>query len=138
MQVTSIPIKVLKRMRRAKEISLILIAAVLVVEFVLSYLWPVIYFQSNHQDYFNSIVACQKAKESFQKTKESPENSDPYLRKRLVLASKVELSSCNENELLKNNLINNGVGQSKLKVVYLKALQHKDLSLNSLVSPYEK
>jgi hypothetical protein len=125
-------------MDRAKGISLVLIAAVLVAEFTISHLWPAIYFKSMHRDYYDSVVACLKAKESFQKTQEIPNNIDPYLRNRLLLASKVELSSCNEYELLKNKLISNGVDQSKLRVIYLEALKHKDLSLSSLVSPYEK
>ena len=127
-----------KHIGRAQEYSLIVIAAVLVAEFTLSHLWPTIYFQSMHQDYYDSVVACLKAKESFQKTQEIPNNVDPYLRNRLLLASKVELASCNEYELLKNKLISNGVDQSKLKIIFLEALKHKDVSLSSLVDPYEK
>jgi hypothetical protein len=125
-------------MSRAKEISLILIATVLVAEFALTHLWPAIYFQSMHQEYYDSVVACQKAKESFQRTQEIPNNLDRHLKHKLLLASKVELSSCNESELLKNKLASNGVELSKLKVIYLEALEHKDISLSSLVAPYEK
>ncbi len=125
-------------MNRSKEISLILIATVLVAEFVLTHLWPAIYFQSMHQEYYDSVVACQKAKESFQRTQEVPNDLDWHLKHKLLLASKVELSSCNESELLKNKLISNGVELSNLKVLYLEALEHKDISLSSLVAPYEK
>ena len=125
-------------MSRAKEISLILIATVLVAEFALTHLWPAIYFQPMHQEYYDSVVACQKAKESFQRTQEIPNNLDRHLKHKLLLASKVELSSCNESELLKNKLASNGVELSKLKVIYLEALEHKDISLSSLVAPYEK
>ena len=125
-------------MIRAKETSLIIIAAVLVTQFFLSHLWPTVYFQSTHQDFYESVVACLKAKESFQKTKVFHDNSESHLRHKLILASKIELSSCNDYELFENKLISNGVDQYKLRVVYLEALKHKDLSLSSLVSPYEK
>ena len=125
-------------MARLKEISLICIAAVLFADFSLSHLWPKFYFEILHEDYYQSVVACQKAKEIFQKAKITPNNSDLNLKHRLLMASEVELSRCNENEILKNKLISNGVEKSKLMVVYLEALKHKDLSLNSLVSSYEK
>jgi hypothetical protein len=125
-------------MSRAKEISLILIATVLVAEFAFNYLWPAIYFQSRHQEYYDSVVACKKAKESFQRAQEIPNDLARHLKYKLLLASKVELSSCNESELLKYKLASNGVELSKLKVIYLEALEHKDISLSSLVSPYEK
>ena len=125
-------------MSRAKEISLILIATVLVAEFTLTYLWPAIYFQSMYQEYYDSVVACQKAKESFQRTQEIPNDLTRNLKRKLLLASKVELSSCNESEILKNKLTSNGIELSKLKVVYLEALEHKDISLSSLVASYEE
>jgi len=125
-------------MSRAKEISLILIATVLVAEFTLTYLWPAIYFQSMYQEYYDSVVACQKAKESFQRTQEIPNDLTRNLKRKLLLASKVELSSCNESEILKNKLTSNGIELSKLKVIYLEALEHKDISLGSLVSSYEE
>ncbi len=125
-------------MSRAKEISLILIATVLVAEFTLKHLWPAIYFQSMYQEYYDSVVACQKAKESFQRTQEIPNDLTRNLKRKLLLASKVELSSCNESEILKNKLTSNGIELSKLKVVYLEALEHKDISLSSLVASYEE
>jgi hypothetical protein len=125
-------------MDRVKEIALILIAAALVGEFSLSHLWPAVYFQSTKAGYYKSAVACHRANESFQNAKTTPENSDPILKRKLISASKVELSSCNDYEILKNKLISNGVDQSKLKVVHLEALKNKDLSLSTLVSFYEK
>ena len=125
-------------MSRAKEISLILIATVLVAEFTLTHLWPAIYFQSMYQEYYDSVVACQKAKESFQRTQEIPNDLARNLKGKLLLAAKVELSRCNKSEMLKNKLTSNGVELSKLKVVYLEALEHKDISLSSLVASYEE
>ena len=125
-------------MSRAKEISLILIAAVLVAEFTLTHLWPGIYFQSMYQEYYDSVVACQKAKESFQRTQEIPNDLARHLKRKLLLASKVELSSCNKSEILKNKLTSNGIELSKLKVIYLEALEHKDISLGSMVASYEE
>ena len=125
-------------MSRAKEISLILIATVLVAEFTLTHLWPAIYFQSMYQEYYDSVVACQKAKESFQRTQEIPNDLARNLKGKLLLAAKVELSRCNKSEMLKNKLTSNGVELSKLKVVYLEALEHKDISLSSLVASYEQ
>ena len=77
----------MKHIGRAKEYSLIVIAAVLMAEFTLSHLWPTIYFQSMHQDYYDSIVACQKAKESFQKTEETPENLDLHYKLNILVVT---------------------------------------------------
>ena len=125
-------------MSRAKEISLILIATVLVAEFTLTHLWPAIYFQSMYQEYYDSVVACQKAKESFQRTQEIPNDLARNLKRKLLLAAKVELSRCNKSEMLKNKLTSNGVELSKLNIIYLEALEHKDISLSSLVASYEQ
>ena len=125
-------------MSRAKEISLILIATVLVAEFTLTHLWPAIYFQSMYQKYYDSVVACQKAKESFQRTQQIPNDLARNLKRKLLLAAKVELSRCNKSEMLKNKLTSNGVELSKLNIIYLEALEHKDISLSSLVASYEQ
>lgn len=123
-------------MKHIKEFSLLIIALVLVSEFFISHIWPTIYLQVYHQDYYDSSVACAKAMVSFQEAEEAPSNLDFSVRQRLLLASQVELAQCHEHELLKRKALSNGVDQADLDVIDLKALENENVPLRSFVKSH--
>jgi len=123
-------------MKYLKEISLLVIAVVLTANFILSYIWPSLYLNVHYAEYYDSIATCAKAKASFREAKNAPSDLNPSFKHRLLLTSEVELANCHEQEVLRAQLLANGVGEADLKLVELKALEAAEVPLKTFVEQY--
>tara|TARA_B100001971_G_C17647759_1_gene266535 strand:- start:36 stop:413 length:378 start_codon:yes stop_codon:yes gene_type:complete len=125
-------------MRRLKEISLALIALILVAEFFLSHIWPAYYLKIYTPEYLDSAVACSQAMVSSQQAKSAPDILDSDLKQRLIQASRVELTKCHKLNILRNKLLSNGVKEVDLKLIDLAALENKNIPFQFFVGKFEK
>ena len=127
-----------KLLKYVTSLSLLVIAIVLVAQFILSHIWPALYSQVHYREYSDSVVACTKAIVSFREAMESPDDLKRYLKDRLLLASQVELADCHKKDLLRNKLLSNGVAEVDVQLMDLEALEDEDVPLASFVERYRK
>jgi len=125
-------------MKTVKAISLLIIAAVLTVQFSLSYLVPAFYrLRFDDDAYQQSAAACMQAEVSYRDANYLSDALGEGVRSKLIQASRLELVACHNHYLLKAQLIQQGINAAQLRVLELKAAEMEGLPLSTLIDPYE-
>ena len=123
-------------MKTIQACSLVVIAILLAGEFTLSHIWPAIYLRLHHGEYYDAAVACTKAATSYRDARQTPDDISVQAKKRLILASLVQLADCRQRDLFKNKLLANGVDRADVKLIEIEALDDETVPLDAFVESY--
>lgn len=120
---------------RSATVALWVIALLLTARLVIDHLWPALYFAAHEDHFADLMVECDSAMHveadaaAAARKVDSPDASN-------LLAAEVQLTVCHEYDVLRKQLLINGVQEEQLALLGLRVLERRGVPLREMIEPH--
>ena len=120
---------------KAGTVALWVIAGALVTQLVIDHVWPWAYFAAKKARFAELMIECDQAmhvhSDAAARARVENRPEDPALT-----AAEVRLTVCHEYDILRKELLVNGVKEESLSLLGLQAMERRGVPLKDMIAPH--